>query len=107
MSGEQCLSAADTSARKRTVDGSHMGTAQPIPERLSYLSIEEAAAYLNVSVRFMRRMVCDRRMRHYKVGKFVRFRLADLDAFVQVKDPTTGPDVALETEVWRRPGGFD
>ena len=36
------------------------------------------------------------------MGKFVRFRSADLDAFVQVKDPTTGPDGALETEVWRR-----
>ena len=54
-----------------------------------YLSIEEASAYLNVSVRLMRRLVADRRVRHYKVGKFVRFDPADLDGFVSVQEPCT------------------
>ena len=50
--------------------------------QLHYVSIDEAAAYLNVSVRFMRRLVADRRLRHFKVGKFLRFCPCDLDAFV-------------------------
>jgi len=71
------------------------------PQR--YLSIEEAATYLNVSVRFLRRLVDERRVRHYKVGKFVRFHPSDLDEFVDVKEPlaTRGADPALVTEVWR------
>jgi excisionase family DNA binding protein len=51
------------------------------PTRVRYLNIDEAADYLNVTVRFVRRLVADRRVRHYKVGKFVRFDPADLDAF--------------------------
>jgi excisionase family DNA binding protein len=52
-----------------------------VPPRVRYLNIDEAAGYLNVTVRFMRRVVAERRVRHYKVGKFVRFDPADLDAF--------------------------
>jgi excisionase family DNA binding protein len=47
------------------------------------LTISEAAAYLNVTVRFMRRLVDERRIAFVKVGKFVRFERADLDAFIQ------------------------
>ncbi|MDP8937002.1 MAG: helix-turn-helix domain-containing protein [Actinomycetota bacterium] len=46
------------------------------------LDVEGAAAYLGVSQPFVRRLVLERRVRYYKVGKFVRFRSADLDAFV-------------------------
>ena len=56
------------------------GGAEPGPGA-RYLSIVEAAGYLNVGVRFMRRLVADRRIRYYKVGKFLRFDPADLDAF--------------------------
>ena len=75
-------------------------SAQQARER--YLSIEEASAYLNVSVRFMRRVVADRRVRHYKVGKFVRFDPADLDGFVSVQEPATHTDVDLVGDVWSR-----
>ncbi len=48
-----------------------------------------AAAHLGVSVAFVRRLVLEKRVRYYKVGKFVRFRPADLDAFVEAgrQDP--------------------
>ena len=42
-----------------------------------------AAAYLGVTEAFIRRLVLERRIRYFKVGKFVRFRTADLDAFVE------------------------
>jgi excisionase family DNA binding protein len=46
------------------------------------LDIDTAAERLSVDVRFMRRLVAERRIQHYKVGKFLRFDPADLDAFV-------------------------
>ncbi len=42
-----------------------------------------AAAHLGVSIAFIRRLVLEKRVRYYKVGKFVRFRPVDLDAFVE------------------------
>lgn len=48
-----------------------------------YLNINEAAAYLNVTVRFMRRLVADHHVQYYKVGKFLRFERRDLDSYVQ------------------------
>ena len=44
-------------------------TAVPeVATRERYLSPDEAAAYLNVSVGFIRRMASDRRIRHYRLG---------------------------------------
>jgi excisionase family DNA binding protein len=78
-------------------------TAVPeIATRERYLNPDEAAEYLNVSVGFIRRMASERRIRHYRLGKFIRFDPADLDAFAEVKEPLTGPDPALVTQVWRR-----
>lgn len=41
----------------------------------------EAAVYLNVTPRFMRRLVSERRIAFHKVGALLRFRVEDLDAF--------------------------
>jgi excisionase family DNA binding protein len=51
-------------------------------EANNLLDVAGAAAYLGVSVAFVRRLVLERRVRYFKVGKFVRFRPVDLDAFV-------------------------
>jgi excisionase family DNA binding protein len=48
-----------------------------------YLTVVEAAEYLNTSVRFVRRLIAERRIAFHKVGAHVRLGLADLDAFVQ------------------------
>ncbi len=58
------------------------------------LTLAEAAAYLNVSERFMRRLVAERRIAFHKVGHFVRFRAADLEAFLEagrVEPPAPQP----------------
>ena len=47
------------------------------------LDVAGAARYLGVTVVFVRRLVLERRIRYYKLGKFVRFRTTDLDAFVE------------------------
>lgn len=48
-----------------------------------YLSVPEAAEYLSTSVRFVRRLVSERRITFYKVGSHVRISLEDLEAFIQ------------------------
>jgi excisionase family DNA binding protein len=47
-----------------------------------YLTVQEAADYLNTSVRFVRRLVAERRVPFHKAGALVRFAVADLDAFM-------------------------
>jgi len=46
------------------------------------LTLAEAADYLNVSQRFMRRLVAERRIAFHKLGHLLRFRAADLDLFL-------------------------
>lgn len=47
------------------------------------LTLLEAAAYLNVTERFMRRLVAERRIAFHKVGALLRFRVDDLDTFFE------------------------
>lgn len=47
-----------------------------------YLTVDQAANYLNVSVRFIRRLVAERRIPFHKAGSRLRFALADLDGFM-------------------------
>ena len=50
-------------------------------ERL--LTVEEAAERLGTSVRFVRRLVFQRRIPYVKVGRHVRIAACDLEAFIQ------------------------
>lgn len=47
------------------------------------VDIATAAQQLSVTVRFMRRLVDERRIPYFKIGKYVRFDPADLARFVQ------------------------
>ena len=53
------------------------------PKYRSILTISQAAEVLNVSDRFMRRLVSERRIAFIKVGRFVRFDRATLDAYLE------------------------
>jgi excisionase family DNA binding protein len=46
------------------------------------LTIPQAAGHLGTPERFVRRLIAERRVRFYKVGRYVRFDIRDLDAFV-------------------------
>jgi excisionase family DNA binding protein len=48
-----------------------------------YLTVVEAAEYLNTSVRFVRRLVAERRIAFHKVGTHVRIAVVDLEDFVR------------------------
>lgn len=58
-------------------------TAVEKPARHQPLSVSEAAAYLNVPERFVRRLIAERRVPFLKVGYHVRFRPEDLDAYLE------------------------
>ena len=45
------------------------------------IDIEQAAERLGVTVRFMRRLIDERRIPYHKIGKYVRFDPADIDHF--------------------------
>jgi excisionase family DNA binding protein len=66
--------------------------------RTRYLTLLEAAAYLNVTERFMRRVVSERKVRFYKLGKFLRFDSADLDALAT--EHGVAVDDGLADQVW-------
>lgn len=48
-----------------------------------YLTVDEAAEYLNTGVRFVRRLIAERRIAFHKAGAHVRLALADLEEFMQ------------------------
>ena len=64
----------------------------------SYLNVEQAAEYLNTSVRFVRRLIAERRIAFHKVGVHVRLSVDDLEAFVQAGrvEPITRARVARD-----------
>lgn len=52
-------------------------------DRDALLDIHDAAYQLSVNVRYVRRMVDERRVRFLKVGRLIRFRRSDLEAFLK------------------------
>lgn len=53
-----------------------------MPNSVTWLDVDGAAARLNMSAAFVRKLVLQQRIRYYKVGHRVRFDPADLDAFI-------------------------
>jgi excisionase family DNA binding protein len=69
--------------------------------------VSGAAAYLGAPVSFVRRLVLERRVRYYKLGKYLRFDPVDLDNLVAATRVDPIPDSRLTTPaavrgaVWR------
>lgn len=57
-------------------------TASPSTLHRRPLDVTEAAAYLGMKPRFIRRLVDERRIAHYKVGRFVRLDPDVLDQYL-------------------------
>ena len=53
----------------------------PLPDEM--LTIEEAAARIKMSVRYVRRLIAERRIPFHRLGRAVRIHPADLAAFVE------------------------
>lgn len=63
-------------------------------QRETYLTEAEAAAWMNVPTRFIRRLRAERRLPYVRAGRHVRIALSDLDTFMQAGrcggDPVSG-----------------
>lgn len=61
------------------------------------LTVEQAADWINMSTRYVRRLVDQRRIPFYRVGRCIRLKTTDLDQHVEAGrvDPLT------PTTVWR------
>jgi excisionase family DNA binding protein len=55
------------------------------------LTVEEAAERLGTSVRFVRRLIFERRIASTKLGRHVRIATSDLDAFITAGRVEAGP----------------
>jgi len=86
--GEVCTPSDDPEAKKggspcRPGRQERPTSAPQRPGRGRPLTLPEAAAHLNVAERYMRRLVTDRRIPYFKVGRLLRFSAEDLDAFLE------------------------
>ena len=66
------------------------------------LSIPEAAVFLNVTDRWVRRAVRERRLPYLKVGRHVRFLVEDLQAFLAQSRVEPAPAPAALPEPYLR-----
>jgi excisionase family DNA binding protein len=68
-------------------------TVHTAPNRL--LTVKQAAEYMNTTVRFVRRLIAERRIAFVKLGRHVRISTSDIDAFVTAGrvEPLTAEDV--------------
>ncbi|MET9313650.1 excisionase family DNA-binding protein [Kribbella sp. NPDC003505] len=59
------------------------------------LTVEEAAGRMKMSVRYVRRLVAQRRIAFHKVGRSVRLKASDVDAHVNAGrvEPLTASEV--------------
>ncbi|MGH3344293.1 MAG: helix-turn-helix domain-containing protein [Carbonactinosporaceae bacterium] len=65
------------------------------------LTVEQAAERLNMSTRYVRRLVAERRIVFYRLGRSLRFKEADLAAFIE----STRVEPMSATSVYRGLGG--
>ena len=54
------------------------------------LSVDQAARRLGTSVRFVRRLVFERRIAYVKLGRHIRIATRDLDAFIAARRVDVG-----------------
>jgi excisionase family DNA binding protein len=66
----------------RAINRSVQFSASGAGSRGALVNVSEAAERLGTPVRFVRRLVAERRIRFYKVGRYIRLDVADLDEFV-------------------------
>ena len=52
------------------------------PELDTLLTVDQAAERLGTSVRFVRRLIAERRIAYVKLGRHVRIAADDLDVFI-------------------------
>jgi excisionase family DNA binding protein len=67
-----------------------MTTTTPFPQPL--LSLEQVAKYINLSVKTVRRFVASGALKSYRLGASLRFKFADVEAFIESGADTPASD---------------
>lgn len=63
-------------------EGSSRRSATPVSSSGDFLTVEQAADYLNITEHFVRRLIRERRIPFLKVGRLVRLRRTDIDEYL-------------------------
>ncbi|EYT89695.1 hypothetical protein ThrDRAFT_04682 [Frankia casuarinae] len=69
-------------ARHRASTRPAAGTTSPPAPLGDILTVEQAAARMNMSVRYVRRLVAERRIAFHRIGRSIRLTSADVDAHI-------------------------
>ena len=64
------------------LEGSTRRSATPVTSSGDLLTVEQAADYLNITAHFVRRLIRERRIPFLKVGRLVRLRRTDIEAYL-------------------------
>ncbi|MDO9486646.1 MAG: helix-turn-helix domain-containing protein [Actinomycetota bacterium] len=64
------------------LESSPRRSATPPTSSGDLLTVEQAADYLNITEHFVRRLIRERRIPFLKVGRLVRLRRSDIDAYL-------------------------
>ncbi len=64
------------------LEGSARRSATPVTSTGDLFTVEQAADYLNITEHFMRRLIRERRIPFLKVGRLVRLRRTDIEAYL-------------------------
>jgi len=62
------------------------------------LTVEEVATQIGVCKRTIYEWTAEGRLPHFKVGRVLRFRQADIDAFIQEQIDQSHPDEPLDSD---------
>ena len=58
---------------------------QPQSQQSQYLTVKQAASYMNISKEYLYALARAKRIRHIKIGAKTLFTIADLDGFLKSK----------------------
>ena len=72
---------------------------ETVQQRSDLLDVKGAAEYLGVAEAFIRRLALEKRVAYYKLGKYVRFKAADLDAFIEGGRVEVVPECELAGQI--------
>lgn len=67
------------------------------PAAQEFFSVDEAAVHLGTGVRFVRRLIAERRIPYYKLGRHVRIQIQDLKSYLR----DSRVEAMTVTDVWQ------
>lgn len=80
--------------------------AVPAPKTVDgALTIKGAAEFLNVTERWIRRQIADRTIKHFTVGRQIRFKKVELEKYVQAREVLPPQHIAIPVYLGERSRG--